>query len=69
MVPTTPSDLNITPEMRARYDLFFAQLDTQRKGYLLSDIAVPFFGRANLPNDVMATIWRVTYRSPHSVQR
>ncbi|EIW60634.1 EF-hand [Trametes versicolor FP-101664 SS1] len=56
-VAATPSDLNITPEERARYDRFFAQLDTQRKGYLLSDIAVPFFGRANLPNDVMATIW------------
>lgn len=57
MPATTPSDLNITPEERARYDRFFGQLDVQRKGYLLSDVAVPFFGRANLPNDVMATIW------------
>ncbi|KAM5539136.1 hypothetical protein V8D89_007359, partial [Ganoderma adspersum] len=36
---------------------FFDQLDAQRKGYLLSDVAVPFFGRAKLPNDIMATIW------------
>ncbi|KAI0646796.1 hypothetical protein C8Q79DRAFT_907723 [Trametes meyenii] len=54
---TTPSDWNITPEERAKYDRFFAQLDTSRKGYLLSDVAVPFFGRAKLPNEVMATIW------------
>ncbi|KAI0371765.1 EF-hand [Pilatotrama ljubarskyi] len=54
---TTPSDWNITPEERARYDRFFDQLDAARKGYLLSDVAVPFFARAKLPNDVMATIW------------
>ncbi|KAH9857815.1 EF-hand [Lenzites betulinus] len=53
----SPSDLNITSEERARYDRFFDQLDTQRKGYLLSDIAVPFFARAKLPIEVMATIW------------
>ncbi|KAI0362738.1 EF-hand [Trametes cingulata] len=54
---TTPSDWNITPEERARYDRFFDQLDSARKGYLLSDVAVPFFARAKLPNDVMATVW------------
>ncbi|KAI0670647.1 hypothetical protein C8Q78DRAFT_1070191 [Trametes maxima] len=54
---TTPSDWNITPEERTKYDRFFAQLDTSRKGYLLSDVAVPFFARAKLPNEVMATIW------------
>ncbi|KAI0781214.1 hypothetical protein BD413DRAFT_620813 [Trametes elegans] len=54
---TTPSDWNITPEERARYDRFFDQLDTSRKGYLLSDVAVPFFSRAKLSNEVMATIW------------
>ncbi len=55
--PTNPEDWNIEPEERARYDRFFDHLDTQMKGYLLSDVAVPFFGRAKLPNDVMATIW------------
>ncbi|KAJ8488287.1 hypothetical protein ONZ51_g3649 [Trametes cubensis] len=54
---TTPSDWNITPEERARYDRFFDQLDTSHKGYLLSDVAVPFFDRAKLPQDMMATIW------------
>ncbi|KAI9067071.1 EF-hand [Trametes sanguinea] len=57
MQATVPSELDITPEERARYDRFFEQLDTSRKGYLLSDVAVPFFARAKLPNDVMATIW------------
>ncbi|OSD02798.1 EF-hand [Trametes coccinea BRFM310] len=57
MPATAPSELNITPEERARYDRFFEQLDTSRKGYLLSDVAVPFFARAKLPNEVMATIW------------
>lgn len=55
--PTNPEQWNIEPEERARYDRFFDQLDAQRKGYLLSDVAVPFFGRAKLPNDIMATIW------------
>lgn len=55
--PTNPEQWNIEPEERARYDRFFDQLDVQRKGYLLSDVAVPFFGRAKLPNDIMATIW------------
>ncbi|CDO69009.1 hypothetical protein BN946_scf184834.g16 [Trametes cinnabarina] len=57
MPATTPSDLNITADERARYDRLFDELDSQKKGYLLSDVAVPFFARANLPNEVMATIW------------
>ncbi|TBU28907.1 EF-hand protein [Dichomitus squalens] len=59
-VPSQPTNIeqwNLKPEERARYDRYFDQLDTQRKGYLLSDVAVPFFARAKLPNDVMATIW------------
>ncbi|KAI0747857.1 hypothetical protein C8Q80DRAFT_1168796 [Daedaleopsis nitida] len=52
-----PAHWNIKLEDRIRYDRYFDQLDTYRKGYLLSDVAVPFFARAKLPNDVMATIW------------
>ncbi|KAI1790762.1 EF-hand [Ganoderma leucocontextum] len=55
--PTNPEQWSIKPEERTRYDKFFDQLDTQKKGHLLSNVAVPFFGRAKLPNDVMATIW------------
>lgn len=55
--PTNPEQWNIKPDERTKYDRFFDQLDTERKGYLLSDVAVPFFARAKLPNDVMATIW------------
>ncbi|RPD65856.1 EF-hand [Lentinus tigrinus ALCF2SS1-7] len=54
---TTVAQWNIKPEDRARYDRYFEQLDSNRQGYLLSDVAVPFFARAKLPNDVMATIW------------
>ncbi|KAI0713264.1 hypothetical protein C8Q76DRAFT_621024 [Earliella scabrosa] len=54
---TNPTQWNIDPEDRARYDRYFDQLDTSRQGYLLSNVAVPFFARAKLPNDVMATIW------------
>lgn len=54
---TTVAQWNIKPEDRARYARYFEQLDTSRQGYLLSDVAVPFFARANLPNDIMATIW------------
>ncbi|KAI0807290.1 hypothetical protein C8Q74DRAFT_1362812 [Fomes fomentarius] len=55
--PTSPAQWNIKPEERVKYDQQFDQLDTGRKNYLLSDVAVPFFARAQLPNDVMATIW------------
>ena len=58
-MPTTIEQWDIRPEERAKYDRYFDQLDTQRKGYLLSDVAVPFFARANLANDVMARIWWV----------
>ncbi|RDX42687.1 EF-hand [Lentinus brumalis] len=54
---TSVAQWNIKPEDRARYERYFEQLDTSRQGYLLSDVAVPFFARANLPNDIMATIW------------
>ena len=54
---TSIEQWNITAEERARYDVFFSQLDTTRQGYLTSDVAVPFFARAELPNNVMATIW------------
>lgn len=55
--PTSPAQWNIKPEERVKYDRHFDQLDTGRKNYLLSDVAVPFFARAELPKDVMATIW------------
>ena len=55
--PTTIGQWDIDTQERGRYDGFFDQLDTTRQGYLTSDVAVPFFARAKLPNAVMATIW------------
>ena len=59
-VPTQPTSVgqwDISADERARYDRFFEQLDTSRQGYLTSEVAVPFFARAKLPNNIMATIW------------
>ncbi len=63
---TSVAQWNIKPEDRARYERYFEQLDTSRQGFLLSDVAVPFFARANLPNDIMATIWYAHSPIPRS---
>ncbi|OBZ75204.1 EH domain-containing and endocytosis protein 1 [Grifola frondosa] len=48
---------DVPPAEKARSDQFFDALDTWRKGYVEADVAVPFFSKANLPNDIMASIW------------
>ncbi|KZT03547.1 EF-hand [Laetiporus sulphureus 93-53] len=47
----------INPVVKARFDTFFDTLDPWRKGYIEGDIAVTFFAKSKLPDNVMADIW------------
>jgi len=53
--PTAPWD--VSPEGKAASDQFFAQLDTQRKGVIDGDIAVPFMLQSQLDEASLASIW------------
>ena len=48
---------DVTPTEKANSDRFFDTLDTQRKGYIDGDTAVPFLTQSKLPDDVLAQIW------------
>lgn len=48
---------DITPEEKAKADGFFDSLDTQRRGYIEGDVAVPFMLESKLPEDLLAQIW------------
>ncbi|EIW67944.1 hypothetical protein TREMEDRAFT_40084, partial [Tremella mesenterica DSM 1558] len=48
---------DVTPEAKANSDRFFAQLDSQNKGVIDGDIAVPFMIQSQLDEGTLATIW------------
>lgn len=48
---------DITPQEKATSDQFFDTLDTQKKGYIEGDVAVPFMLQSKLSDDVLAQIW------------
>lgn len=52
---------DITPEAKATSDRFFAQLDTQNKGVIEGDVAVPFMLQSQLDEASLATIWCVPW--------
>ncbi|KAK9464996.1 hypothetical protein V1512DRAFT_267040 [Lipomyces arxii] len=47
----------VTPLMKERYDGIFASIDTDGRGLLGGDKAVPFFMTSKLPDEVLAHIW------------
>ncbi|PCH38700.1 hypothetical protein WOLCODRAFT_115893 [Wolfiporia cocos MD-104 SS10] len=53
--PQLPWD--VTPAEKTSADAFFDTLDTQKKGYIEGDVAVPFMMQSKLPEDVLAQIW------------
>lgn len=63
---------DITATEKANADRFFDTLDTQRKGYIDGDTAVPFFTQSKLSDDVLAQIWYeahcIFFVSMHSSQ-
>ncbi|KAA1474815.1 hypothetical protein DENSPDRAFT_841458 [Dentipellis sp. KUC8613] len=48
---------DVTPSDKASSDSFFETLDTQKRGYIEGDVAVPFMLQSKLPEDVLAQVW------------
>ncbi|KAG9016212.1 hypothetical protein FRB93_011686 [Tulasnella sp. JGI-2019a] len=48
---------DISPREKSTADNFFATLDTQKRGFIEGDTAVPFFLKSALPESVLAQIW------------
>lgn len=52
---TLPWD--VTAAEKTTADRFFDELDSQRRGYIEGDVAVPFMLKSNLPGDALAQVW------------
>ena len=50
---------DVSPSDKANSDRFFDELDTERRGYIEGDVAVPFMLKSNLPGEDLARIWCV----------
>ncbi|KAG6854983.1 hypothetical protein C0991_009806 [Blastosporella zonata] len=48
---------DVTADEKATADSYFDDLDASRRGYILSDIAVPFLLKSNLPGEDLALVW------------
>ncbi|WVR03606.1 hypothetical protein IAU60_000598 [Kwoniella sp. DSM 27419] len=48
---------DVNPQAKATSDQFFSQLDTQNKGVIEGDVAVPFMLQSQLDEGVLANIW------------
>ena len=48
---------DVTPQEKATFDQFFDTLDTQKRGFIEGDVAVPFMLQSKLPGDTLAQIW------------
>ncbi|OSX64638.1 hypothetical protein POSPLADRAFT_1166744 [Postia placenta MAD-698-R-SB12] len=53
----TQQPWDVTPAEKASADRLFEGLDTQKRGYIEGDIAVPFMLLSKLPEDVLAHVW------------
>ncbi|PWN44135.1 EF-hand, partial [Ceraceosorus guamensis] len=56
-VPTLAGDWLVSPADKAKADRFFDGLDTERKGTLEGQAAVPFFMQSGLPEATLAHVW------------
>jgi len=52
----------VTSTEKASADKLFDGLDTQKRGYIESDVAVPFMLRSKLPEEILASIWSDSLR-------
>jgi epidermal growth factor receptor substrate 15 len=50
---------DVRPEEKANFDRFFDTLDTQRRGFIEGDVAVPFMLQSSLQEGDLAQIWSV----------
>lgn len=64
LAPTIPpfpgvTQWDVTAAEKASADRFFDTLDSQHRGYIEGDVAVPFMLQSKLPEDVLAQVWSV----------
>ncbi|KAG2115224.1 uncharacterized protein F5147DRAFT_676647 [Suillus discolor] len=62
LAPTIPpfpgvAQWDVTAAEKASADRFFDTLDSQHRGYIEGDVAVPFMLQSKLPEDVLAQVW------------
>ena len=50
---------DVTATEKTTSDRFFDDLDSQRRGYIEGDVAVPFMLKSKLPGEVLAQVWYV----------
>lgn len=64
--PQSQSAWDVTPTEKASSDTLFDGLDTPKRGYIESDVAVPFMLQSKLPGSDLASIWSapLIYSSP-----
>lgn len=53
----TAGDWDVSAQEKATADTFFATLDTQKRGFIEGEVAVPFMVKSGLPEQVLAQIW------------
>ena len=53
----TPAAWDVTPVEKANADKLFDNLDSQKRGYIEGDVAVPFMIDSKLPENDLALIW------------
>lgn len=62
LAPTIPAfpgvtQWDVTAAEKVAADRFFDTLDSQHRGYIEGDVAVPFMLQSKLPEDVLAQVW------------
>jgi epidermal growth factor receptor substrate 15 len=48
---------DVTAEEKASFDRYFDTLDTQKKGFIEGDVAVPFMLESKLDGEILAQVW------------
>ena len=48
---------DVTPQEKATFDQFFDTLDTQKRGFIEGDVAVPFMLQSKLSDEILAQVW------------
>jgi epidermal growth factor receptor substrate 15 len=48
---------DVTAQEKDSFDGFFTTLDTQNKGFIEGDVAVPFLVQSGLPDEALAQVW------------
>jgi epidermal growth factor receptor substrate 15 len=62
-----PLPWDVTAAEKTAADRFFDELDSQRRGYIEGDVAVPFILKSNLPGEALAQVWCVIQIVFHSL--